>query len=88
MDRLISAAASADKGAPSDKTKKAAEEFEAYMLKLLLGEMRKGGMPSGLFQDSASDNYRAMLDDALTRRAAEAGTFGLARQMLEQWEKP
>lgn len=87
-DRLRTAAAGAAEGGPSAKTKEAAQEFEAYMLKLLLGELRKGGLGGGsLFQDPSGDSYRALLDDALARRAAEAGSFGLARQMLEQWEK-
>jgi Rod binding domain-containing protein len=87
-DRLSSAAAAAASGAPSAKVQAAAQEFEAYMLKLMLGELRKahfGG--DGLFKDASSDSTRAMLDDALAGRAAEAGSFGLARQLLEQWEK-
>jgi Rod binding domain-containing protein len=87
-DSLASAAASAGKGAAPEKLQKAAQEFEAYMLKLLLGELRKGNLGGDLLQDPAGENYRALLDDALAKRASEAGSFGLARQMLEQWEKP
>ncbi len=64
----------------------AAREFEAYMLKMLLQEMRKGVTSGGLFTDRTLKGYEAILDDALTRRAAEAGTFGLAEQMLREWE--
>jgi Rod binding domain-containing protein len=63
----------------------AAREFEAYILKVLLQEMRKSVHSGGLFEDKSTDGYRALLDDALARRAAEAGTFGLAEQMLRQW---
>jgi len=86
-DRLGTSAARAADGAPPVEMVKAATEFEAYMLKLLLGELRKGGLgDGGLFKDAAGDSYRSLLDDALARRAAEAGTFGLARQLLDQWE--
>ena len=72
----------------------AAQEFEAYFLKLLLGEMRKtvsgGGLFGGsdnIFSDSSAEGYRALLDDALARHAARAGGIGLGDQLLGQWEK-
>jgi flagellar protein FlgJ len=72
----------------------AAQEFEAYFLKVLLAEMRKtvsgGGLFSGgdnIFSDSSADGYRALLDDALARHAARAGGIGLGDQLLAQWEK-
>ncbi len=60
----------------------AVREFEAYILKMLLQEMRKSVQSGGLFEDKTMDGYRALMDDALARRAAEAGTFGLAEQLL------
>ena len=74
---------------PSEKREEqvaAAREFEAYILKMLLTEMRKTVRSGGLFEDRSMEGYRAMMDDALARRAAEAGTFGLAEQILRQWE--
>jgi flagellar protein FlgJ len=65
---------------------RAAQEFEAYVLKMLLSEMRKSVQNGGLFTESSMDGYRALMDDALARRAAEAGSFGLAEQMLRQLE--
>jgi Rod binding domain-containing protein len=65
----------------------AAESFEAYFIKMLLGEMNKTVSEGGLFGgDAPLKGYRAIADDALARRAAEAGSFGLARQLLRQWE--
>jgi Rod binding domain-containing protein len=57
------------------------------MLKMILSEMRKGLGTGGLFTNSSLKGYEAILDDALTRRAAEAGTFGLAQQMMREWER-
>ena len=72
----------------------AAQEFEAYFLKLVLAEMRKsvssGGLFGGsgnIFSDSSGEGYRALLDDALARHAARAGGIGLGDQLLGQWEK-
>ncbi len=72
----------------------AAEEFEAYFLKLVLSELRKsvssGGLFGGedsLFSDSSADGYRALLDDALARHAARAGGLGLGDQLLAHGEK-
>ncbi len=68
------------------KLAEAAREFEAYILKMLLQDMRKSVQSGGLFEDKSMDGYRALLDDALARHAAEAGTFGLAEQMLRHLE--
>jgi Rod binding domain-containing protein len=64
---------------------KAAEEFEAYVLKLVLSEMSRTVSPDGLFSGRTTRMYQSMLEDALARRAAEAGTFGLAQQLLRDW---
>lgn len=66
---------------------KATQEFEAYILRMLLREMRKSVQSGGLFRDRSMEGYRALLDDALARRAAEGGGFGLAAQMLRQLER-
>jgi len=64
----------------------AAMDFEAYVLKLLLGEMRKGIGEGGLLQSRSMRGYEVFMDEALSQRAAEAGTFGLAEQLLREWE--
>jgi Rod binding domain-containing protein len=65
----------------------AAREFEGYLLRVLLAEMRRTVTTGGLFDGRATQGYQLMLDEALTRQMAERGGLGLARQMLEQWEK-
>jgi Rod binding domain-containing protein len=69
------------------KLAEAAQEFEAYILKMLLGELRKGMQSGGLFEDRSNDGYRALADDALARHAAEARTFGLADQLIRHYQQ-
>jgi Rod binding domain-containing protein len=75
--------------APPERGKlaEAAQEFEAYILKMLLAQLRKGIQSGGLFEDQGGDGYRALADDALARHAAEARTFGLADQLIRDWER-
>jgi Rod binding domain-containing protein len=74
-------------GSSPASLQQAAEGFEAYFIKMLLGEMQKSVGEGGLFSsDGPLRGYRAIADDALAKRAAQAGTFGLARQLLRQWE--
>jgi flagellar protein FlgJ len=65
----------------------AAREFEGYLMRVLLDEMRRTVKAGGLFDGRATQGYQALLDDALTRQMAERGGIGLAQQMLDQWEK-
>lgn len=69
---------------PSPKLVEAAQAFEAYFLRLMLGEMQRTVGEGGLFRDRSMRAYGDMLNDALASRAAEAGSFGLARQLLGQ----
>ncbi|MFQ5698201.1 MAG: rod-binding protein [Myxococcota bacterium] len=66
----------------------AAERFEAYILKMILSEMRKtiGAGDSSLLSSRATRSYDVLMDDALSRQMAEKGTFGLAQQILKQLE--
>ena len=76
-----------DSGTPkSERLEKAALDFEAYVLDMLLKEMRKTVGDGGLFGDHTSDTYQTMMYEAIARRAAEAGTFGLAQQLIRQIE--
>ncbi len=89
MDALpLTRAADAPASAAPAKTRgrreleAAAQEFEAFVLRLLLGEMRKTVGEGGLSTDRALRGYDGILDDALARKMAAAGSFGLAQQLL------
>ena len=69
--------------------KEAVQMFEGYVLKLMLREMQRTVPSGGLFSGTGGGAYQAILQDAMANRAAEAGTFGLAQQLLDSWgEKP
>jgi len=72
--------------AARDEVESAATDFEAYFLKMLLGEMRKTLTGDSLFESSFGDGYQSLMDDALARHAARAGGIGLADQLIAQWE--
>ena len=74
-----------DRSKPAHSNAEAAEQFEAFFLKLILAEMRRTVGSGGLLSGENS-TYQAILEDALSRRAAEAGSFGLAKQILLEME--
>jgi len=65
----------------------AAREFEGYLMRMLLDEMRRTVKSGGLFDGRATAGYQLMLDDALMRQMAQRGGLGLARQLALQWDE-
>jgi murein DD-endopeptidase MepM/ murein hydrolase activator NlpD len=59
----------------------ASEEFESYLIGMLIKEMRKT-IPEGMFSSSAMDTFTEMMDQALAKQLAENGSFGFAEAML------
>ena len=59
----------------------ASEEFEGYLIGMLIKEMRKT-IPEGLFSSSAMDTFTEMIDQALAKELAANGSFGFAEAML------
>jgi flagellar protein FlgJ len=95
MDSVAALAAAADarsaealRAAPDREgpSAEAAREFEAYFVRMVLGELRRTVAPGGLFEARQTQGYQALLDDALARQLAERGGLGLAQQLLRQWE--
>ena len=64
----------------------AAREFEAYLIRMLFEQMQSSVQSGGLFGHESLQGYNALVQDGLARRAAETGRFGIARQLLAQWE--
>lgn len=75
---------------PSDKTKKAAEQFEGLLMGLLFQAMRKTIQPSHLFGDSGNSRstYEYLMDQAVADKAASSGKgWGLAERLEEAWSR-
>jgi Rod binding domain-containing protein len=76
--------------AATDKTDKAAQQFEGMVMSLLFQSMRKTVQPSGLFGDSGQSRstYEYLLDQALADKAASSGKgWGLADRLKEAWSR-
>jgi flagellar protein FlgJ len=84
------AAGTAPKALPEGAApiKHAAEEFEAYLIQLLLKEMRAtipGGGTGGA--GLGGDVFQSIVDQALATEMAKTGGIGLARAVVEHATK-
>jgi len=68
------------------RTEVAAEEFESYLVEMLVKEMRKT-VPKGMFSSPTMDIFTEMMDKAIAREIAEAGGLGLAKSMFSKMEE-
>lgn len=80
-------------GAPSASTststrdpalRKAAESFEAVMLRQLIGTMRKAKLADDFLGSSATDSFREMADARVADSMATLGQFGIADMVEKQ----
>jgi Rod binding domain-containing protein len=53
----------------------------------MLEHMRRTVTSGGLFDEESTRGYREILDDALAREMAARGGFGLADQLIRDWEE-
>ncbi len=76
---------------PTDDLKKlkaAAESFESFFIYSLLKEMRKS-IPEGGLLDSGTgkDIYQYMFDEAIAKKMSESGGIGLAKMLIQTYER-
>lgn len=71
---------------PKSAVRKAATQFEAMFLQMVLKSMRDAMPQSGLTQDSSSQMYTGMLDSQLSQKMAGKG-MGLAEVLTKQLSK-
>jgi Rod binding domain-containing protein len=64
------------------KLKRAAEDFEEYFVLSLLKEMRKSVDSVNEGGGSQKDIYNSMVDERMAKMIVKSGTFGLAKQMI------
>jgi murein DD-endopeptidase MepM/ murein hydrolase activator NlpD len=71
---------------PSDLKRKdmaeAAEQFEGYMVEMMVREMRKT-IPEGMFHSNAVDLFSGVLDQELSKRIAESGGLGFGAMLAD-----
>ena len=86
---LATSASQASQGAGAadskvdDDIRKAAESFEAIILRQLLASMRKAKLSEDVFGSSATDNFREMADARTADAMSNMRQFGIA-DMVER----
>lgn len=64
--------------------RKAAEGFEAVMLRNMISSMRKAKLADDMFGSSATDNFREMADARTADAMASLRQFGIADMVEKQ----
>jgi flagellar protein FlgJ len=70
------------------KFKKAATEFESFLLYYMLKTMRQAVPKGGLLDTKVADTYVGFLDQEVANQAAKQGGFGLAKTLERQMFPP
>ena len=79
------AAASAPPSPELAKLRKAAQAFEAVFLRQMIGSMRSASMGDGLFDSSATEQFRDMGDAKLADSMAQKGALHIADMLVKQF---
>jgi peptidoglycan hydrolase FlgJ len=77
-------AASAPPAKRNPELRKAAEAFEAVILRQMMASMRKAKLGDEMFGSSATDNFREMADAKLADNMASLRQFGIADMVEKQ----
>ena len=68
-----------------DKVKEACRQFEAVLLRQILGEARKTVITSSVSKDSNGKSiYNDMVDNQMADSISRSGSFGLAKSLEKQ----
>ena len=78
-------AAPAGAGSGDGGLRKAAESFEAVILRQLLSSMRQAKLGDDIFGSSATDNFREMADARTADAMASMRQFGIADMVEAQF---
>lgn len=70
--------------ATAPSLRKAAEGFEAVMLRQMIATMRKAKLADDMFGSSATDNFRELADARTADSIASLGQFGIADMIEKQ----
>lgn len=81
-----STATAAKPQAPRDPAlEKAAKAFEAIFLRQMIGAMRSSSLGEGIFDSSATEQFRDMADARTADSMAQTGKFGVAELLIQQF---
>ena len=69
---------------PDPELRKAAEAFEAVMLRQMIASMRKAKLGEDIMGSSATDNFREMADARVADSIASLRKFGIADLVEKQ----
>jgi len=72
-------------GGGGDNLRKAAEAFEAVILRQLMASMRQAKLGDDIFGSSATDNFREMADAKTADSIAAMRQFGIADMVERQF---
>jgi flagellar protein FlgJ len=82
----LNAGKAAPAKAPRDPgLEKAAKAFEAVFLRQMIGAMRASSMGEGIFDSSATEQFRDMADAKTAENMAQTGKFGVAELLIQQF---
>lgn len=76
-DRSLGALERVRSNARSGRTEEAAKQFESFLARTLVSEMRRG-LSEGFFQGAGSDTYNAWLDEHLGETLTRTDALGLS----------
>ncbi|MGE4409942.1 MAG: rod-binding protein [Sphingobium sp.] len=71
--------------APAPSLAKAAQAFEAIFLRQMIGAMRSSSLSEGLFDSSATEQFRDMADSRTADEMARTSRFGIAELLMKQF---
>ena len=80
----IAAATSAAASPETAKLKKVAQQFEAVFLRQMIGSMRAASVGDGIFDSSATEQFRDMSDGKLADQMAGKGALHIADLLVKQ----
>jgi peptidoglycan hydrolase FlgJ len=81
---VTAAAASATKPAADPSLVKAAQAFEAVFVRQMIGAMRSASLSDGMFDNSATEQFRDMADAKTADALAQSHAMGIADLLLRQ----
>jgi peptidoglycan hydrolase FlgJ len=84
MSVKIPAASAPPSAKRNPELRKAAEAFEAVILRQMMASMRKAKLGDEMFGSSATDNFREMADAKLADNMASLRQFGIADMVEKQ----